>query len=617
MSNNIGEVFQIAPEFTNVRQYFEPLRLDIEWWDLNHNEQVHSFSSWNPRGIGVANHIPVIDAAVTPPGTSQYGAFNFRVWDTDKVIDPQTVRRKGLIIMKAKKYQADPYMPLIYGFITKVNIQLQRNQLYYQFSGAGSGILLNERYVNLQRTARMKAIDSDIPDFGDELMEVRRLFKELLTNKDLYVVDDVSISEQFNPPMITSGLDESIVNDTLLSISQPYVSASTALNSMLDSTGTDGGIGPDNLPYLTYPLSRTPSITLKSWDTVADQGLDRSGLTSYFMESWGYEIDWSQEAGFSNRILAKSKVTQGTSTASTTGTYGGFETLQDMDLAQKIPASPARFRDLAVIVTRVGEGTINPNQKVLHGHIHQDSGGNSPTGPIVARFDIPLASIPEDNPTAMFLTGLTFAREVDPAKDHWIILYERGNVGGTDTINWYFNTDESLTGTIARRPFVPGTPRAANHEVNSGWEITTGNPFNFAFSVLDSFTHIIIGEDVDSQERYGIVEDLVDISWTSNTIAANKALGELLAIRCLPKVTYQTNAVTIPGKLFMPGMIVRVEDALSNLSSVEGAMAEVSNVSYLFGGSGSSALGADTCDISLVGHYDFKLEEEALGTGAE
>lgn len=614
---NIGEVFQTAPEFTNVREYFEPLRLDLEWWDLKHLEQVHSFSSWNPKGIGVSNHIPIIDAAVTPPGTSQYGGFNFRIWDTDKVIDPQTVRRKGIIVMKCKKYQSDPYENLMYGFITKVRMQLQKNQLYYQISGAGSGIVLNERFVNMQRSARMKAIDSDVPLFDDELMEVRRLYKDLLSDKSLYVVDDTAIKDQFNPPIDTTVLDSSVVNDTLLSLNQPYVSASNVLNSLLDSIGADGGLGPDNKPYLTYPLSRTPSTTLKSWDTVAEQGLDRTGSTSYFMDSWDFEVDWSQEAGFSNRLLAKSRVTQGSSTASTDGTYGGFETLQDMDLAQKIPASPARFRDLAVIVTRVGRGTINPNQTVLHGHIVQDS-NNAPIGPIVARFDIPLASIPEENPTAMFLTGLSFTSQAfNPASAHWIILYERGNIGGTDTVNWYFKTDDALQGTIARRPFIPGTTRASNHEVNSGWEVTTGNAFEFAFSVLDSFTHIIIGEDVDSQERYGLVEDLVDISWTSNTIAANKALGELLAIRCLPKVTYATNAVTIPGKLFMPGQIVRVEDSLSNLTSAAGAMAEVSNASYLFGGSGSSQLGADVCDISLVGHYDFKLEEEALGPGTE
>jgi hypothetical protein len=336
------------------------------------------------------------------------------------------------------------------------------------------------------------------------------------------------------------------------------------------------------------------------------------------MDSWGYEIDWSQESGFSNRLLAKSRVTQGgNSTSSTDGTYSGFETLQDMALAQKIPASAAKFRDLAVIVTRVGRGTSNPNTTTLHGHIVRSS-ANAPIGAIIARFDIPLANIPEDNPTAMFLTNLAFTNQTFGAdSEHWIILYERGDVGGTDTVNWYFNNDETATGTIARRPFIPGTASAANHELNTGWEVTTGNTFNFAFSVLDSFTHIIIGEDVDSQERYGLVEDLVDVSWTTNTIAANKALGELLAIRSLPKVTYSTNAVTIPGILFMPGQIVRVEDSLSNLTSVAGAMAEVSSCAYLFGGSGTSQLGADTCDISLVGHYDFKLEEEAFGPGAE
>jgi hypothetical protein len=59
----------------------------------------------------------------------------------------------------------------------------------------------------------------------------------------------------------------------------------------------------------------------------------------------------------------------------------------------------------------------------------------------------------------------------------------------------------------------------------------------------------------------------------------------------------------------MPGMIVRIEDTLSELTSFEGAMAEITNVTYNFGGGPESQLGAITADLNLVGHYDFKLEE--------
>jgi hypothetical protein len=265
----------------------------------------------------------------------------------------------------------------------------------------------------------------------------------------------------------------------------------------------------------------------------------------------------------------------------------------------------------------VGEGTINPNTKTLHGHIVQDN-NNSPTGPIVALFDIPLANIPEDNPTAMFLSNMTFKRAVDPGLSHWVVLYERGNPGTPDTVNWYFNTTEALDGNIARRPSIVGTPWKNNHESNSGWEVTTSNSFNFAFSVLDSSTVILVSEDVDSQIRYGIVEDFVDLSWTSNIIAANKALGEILAIRCLPKVTYFTNSVSIPNRLFMPGLIVRMEDVFTNLIPGQANFAEITNATYNFGGGGQgNSLGALTADINLVGHYDFKLEDEITSIGSE
>lgn len=336
---NIGEVYQVAPTFTNVNQYVEPLRASLEWWDLTQLEQKHSFSSWNPRGLGVANHIPVTEISVTPPGVSDAGSFWFRIWDTDKVIDPLTVRRKGIIIIKAKKYEAEPDVNLLYGFVHKVRPQHEGTQLYYVVSGIGSGVLLNERYINLHRTARMQSIESNTPLFNDEQMSVKKLYKELLSNKDLYVVDDIPISGQFATPMDLTPLDNSRVRASLLAINEPYVQASHVLNVLLDSVGADGGIDAYNKPYLNYPSAHKSGIVLKSWDTVADQGFDKSANTSYFMEDWDWEIDWSKESGFVNRILAKSRVTSaGSATTSSDGSYAGFVNLADRDLAQRIPA---------------------------------------------------------------------------------------------------------------------------------------------------------------------------------------------------------------------------------------------------------------------------------------
>ncbi len=603
---NIGAVYQNAPTFSNVSEYMEPLRASIEWWDLKKVEQKHSFSSWNPKGIGVSNYIPVIELSVTPPGVSDAGSFYFRVWDTDKVIDPLTLRRKGTIIIKARKYEAEPDVNLLYGFVHKVRADHHANQLYYTISGIGSGVLLNERYVNLRRTARMQSIQSNTPIFDDELMSVRQLYKEILSNKDLYVVDDIPIAGQVNPPMDLTPLDRSRVKASLLTINEPYVQVSHCLNVLLDSVGADGGIDAYNKPYLDYPTSHVSGIVLKSWDTVAENGFDAAATTSYFMEDWSWEIDWSKESAFTNRILAKSRVTSGSSTSSSDGSYAGFENLANRDLAQKIPASPARFRDISIIVSRRGVGTVNPNVKTLHGHIQQDSGANTP-GLKVANFDIPLASIPQDTPTPQFLTGLTFLRPIDPSKDHWITLFERGDFED-NTVNWYYSTSEENTGINAQRPRVEGSPWTKDHENTSGWEVAVANSFNFAYSIFDNFTHIIISEDVDSQERYGIVEDLVDASHTTNTIAASKYIGELLGIRALPKITYSPNKVTIPtANIFLPGISVTIQAPLSDMRLEDSMTAEVTGATYSFGGGGDSQLGCLFADIGLVGHYDYRL----------
>jgi hypothetical protein len=603
---NIGEVYQIAPTFTNVNQYVEPLRCSLEWWDLKQLEQKHSFSSWNPKGTGVSNYIPVTEVSVTPPGVADAGAFYFRVWDTEKIIDPLTVRRKGIVIIKVKKYEAEPEVNLMYGFVQKVRPQREGTQLYYIVSGIGSGVLMNERYVNLNRTAKMQSLDSTTPIFNDETMQVRRLYKELLSNKDLYAVDDLPISKQFTTEMDMTPLDNSRVKASLLAINEPYVTVSHALNVLLDSVGADGGINAYNKPYLDYPTSQVSGIVLKSWDTVAESGFDKAANTAYFMNDWDYEIDWSKESGFANRLLAKSRVTEGVATSASEGAYQGFVNLADRDLAQRIPASPARFTNISIIVARRGIGTTKPETiKALHGHIHQDL-GNAPIGPRIATFDIPLTSIPEDTPTPMFLNNLKFSKPVDPSTAHWITLYDRGEVED-NTINWYFTADPKQQSANAVRPRLVGSPWTNDHESNSGWEVAVNNSFAFAFSIFDHFTHLIIAEDVDSQQRYGIVEDLVDVSFATNTIAANKYLGELLGIRSLPKISYHTNKVTIPGNLFLPGIVVSIEDAMTDLNPSDSMTGEVTQASYNFGGGGDTQLGCLFADINLVGHYDYKL----------
>jgi hypothetical protein len=606
---NIGEVYQTAPTFTNASAYIEPLRASIEWWDLLKLEQKHSFDSWNPRGIGVANHINVVDCNVTPPGLGDNGSFYFTVHDTDKIIDKLTARRKGLIIIKVKKYEQDPQLNLMYGFIQKARSQLKRNQLYYTFSGIGSGVLTNERYINLRRMSRMKSIDSNIPIFDDELMQIKRLIKEILTSRDVYAVDDTAIAEQTAEVMDMTNLDNSLVNETILAINEPYVTASHAIATLLDSVGADGGIDTYNKPYLKYPSSTVATIVLKSWDTVADQGLDTASNTSYFMDSWDYELDWSKESGFANRILAKAVSMFGTATTSTTGSYGGFFTLMNKDLSQLIPASPAKFSNLAVIIERVGAGTSDPNRiKTVHGHIVEDI-NNSPTGLKIAEFNIPLADIPEDNPTTMFLSTLWLVRNPNPSSKHWITLYWRGT-NEENTIKWYTTPSPTLQGFNASRvQNISGVPWN-DHESNSGWEVAVNNSYNFAFSAFDSFTHIIIAEDVDSQKRYGLVEDLIDVSFLTNTISANKYLGEVLEIRSKPKISYHTNNVTIPNSLFMPGIIVNLQDPLSDLNAGDNMNAEITSASYQFGGSGQSSLGAIFANISMVGSYDYKIEED-------
>jgi hypothetical protein len=603
------------PQYTNLDDYIEPARCQIEFWDLLKLEQRYLYDSFNPPTSGALT----VQCRVSPPGINSFGSFDILIDDTDKALDFNVTRRANIIIIKAKKYPNQDYVNLLYGHSKQVKtIRPGGNQLQYQISGIGTGGILDERMVNIQKIANPSAnVNTTIPDpfLNDVDMQVNNLFKSLLQDKSNYIVGDETIQDQLNmSDDIINTLDASPVKLKILAINQKYVTASAALQSMLESVGADGGIDAYNTPYLKWPNTQLSGITLKSWDdSIAGAGLELANKNSYFVDAFSWTLSWLKQDGFTNRYIAQAQqITQtGGNSSDTSGAFNtnGFISLFGHDLALQIDPKQTRIQNLAVVIEKKGDGTIDPaNVTTVHGHIIEDI-DNAPIGQQIAVWDIPLAKIPPNTPTPMFLTNIAFTTNkiINSEKKYWITIYNRGN-SLDNTINWYtVPAPENTTMNIASRNIAKGYPWAANHNLTNGWEVTVASPNTLAFAIFDNFKHDIIAEDVESQQQYGLVEDVIQTPFDQSPIAAQRYLDALLQYSAMPKMITEPGFVSIPNDLFMPGILINIEDVLSGIAPAQNFQAELSDLEYNFGGEETN-LGAQFVKVNPIGYYNWRLE---------
>ena len=604
-----------VPQYTNLDDYIEPARCQIEFWDLLNLEQRFVYDSFNPPTSGTL----AVQCRVSPPGINSFGSFDILLEDSEKALDFNVTRRANIVIIKAKKYPSQDYVNLLYGRSKQVKaIRPGGNQLQYQISGIGAGGVLDERIVNIQKIANPSAnVNTTIPDpfLNDIDMQVNNLFKSLLQDKADYVVGDETIQDQLNmSDDIVNTLDASPVKLKILAINQKYVTASAALQSMLESVGADGGIDAYNSPYLKWPNTQLSGITLKSWDdSLAGAGLELANKNSYFVDAFDWTLSWLKQDGFTNRYIAQAQqITQtGGNSTDTSGAFNtnGFISLFEHDLALQIDPKQTRIQNLAVVIEKRGDGTTDPiNVTTVHGHIVEDI-DNAPIGQQIAVWDIPLSKIPPNQPTPMFLTNIAFTTNkiINSEKKYWITIYNRGN-SLDNTINWYtVPAPPNTTMNIANRHIAKGLPWAANHNLTNGWEVTIASPNTLAFAIFDNFKHDIVAEDVESQQEYGLVEDVIQTPFDQSPIAAQRYLDALLQYSAMPKMTTEPGLVSIPNDLFMPGILINIEDVLSGIAPAQNFQAELSDLEYTFGGDDSS-IGAQFVKVSPIGYYNWRLE---------
>lgn len=610
------------PQTTNLDDYIEPARCSIEFWDLENLELRYSWDSFAPASSGAL----ALACRVNPPGVASVGSFDILIEDSERSLDFMLTRRANIVIIKAKKYPNQDYLNILYGRTKKVKtLRPGGNQLQYQFSGLGAGGVLDERIVNIEKMANATITNTPnnnftVDPFANDIdMQANNLFKSILADTSSYAVPDVTIQQQLNMSDDTINLlDASPVLIKILAINQKYVTAAAALQSILETVGADGGINSYNEPYLKWPNTALSGITLRSWnDNIAGQGMEAANINSYFVDAFDWELSWLKDDGFTNRFISQTRSTiiTGGNANDTSGAFNtnGFVSLNEKDYALQIDPKQTRIQNLAVVIERKGLGTKDPeNVTTVHGHIVEDI-DDAPIGQQVAVWDIPLSRVPVNTPTAMFLTNIVFTgnQTINSAKKYWITIYNRGD-SPDNTINWYtVPTPDGVVSNIASRVISKGLPWATDHTLTNGWEVILNNPSMLAFTIFDNFTHNIVAEDIESQREFGLVEQTITTPFEESPLAAQRYLDGLLQYAAMPKMTTSPGLVTIPNNLFMPGILINIEDDISGIAPAQNFQAELADLEYNFGGE-DSPLGAQYVKVNPIGYYNWRLESSGF-----
>ena len=131
----------------------------------------------------------------------------------------------------------------------------------------------------------------------------------------------------------------------------------------------------------------------------------------------------------------------------------------------------------------------------------------------------------------------------------------------------------------------------------------------YSHTFFDSFSHIIEASDQQSIDKYGEVDSFIDASFLTDENSMNQYLSSILQYSAKPRRIYEFAEVFIPyQKVIEPGSLVTVIDSISGHTQQRQLTAEVQEVRYEFAAdaSGSSPLGAHTCEVRLLGYVDYR-----------
>lgn len=577
-----------AGELAYQNGYTKPLRFRITVKDPYEDETLIEYDSWETsRGFGVS----LQDVGVTQ-AMNMAGDFVISINDSrDRVVDDEKVNPGCIVTIEAGK-EPTSMVEIAYGICYVKEMERMKTRFrQFTLEGLGWGSLLSYTHVNLQRIAPPVKVTSR---------------NQLLNFEKLYNLDDVKhiahqiVTDLFEDPLIMpfggqslkqrgnfdlSGISK-LVTDFLPTVNYPIVVAAEVLKSVQSMTGTIALVEGHNRVKFCHPNSMISGHTIRSDWNENDMGL--ADFTSYSDGEWSYRNSILPGDNFANRLIARAeRIDNMTGSVYATAATSLF----NKDLAQRLPPTTS-MSNLSVVVSKTGGGTDedDPINAYLYGAIVEDD-EFKPTGPIIAKFRIPIRDIKVGTPTPVPKIKYVFESGIqsfNPSKHHWFMVFERGSgdsdVGEQDNTIYLWNngdrTTENQYSAIRPLPFgrSDGDPFS-----NAGWVIQRNGPtYSFGFAtrktILCQMSHPgSITRWTPNRPIERFVPSLAGASIRTMMIY----LSHMLQTSARMRRTFAYNNVSTPNKLFKIGSFVNIRDENSpELTRSQGAYGQLQEIVY-------------------------------------
>lgn len=606
--------------------YSKPLKFKLQIRSRDFQDILHNYNGFQIEDPDNVIHLTSVDVK---RGLQQTGAFEITIEDSDRVIDRDKVDKGCIITVQAGKEEQDA-TNIFQGIMYDFGGERDHSYLTWSIAGKGMAAVLQHTYVNFVRNAPSETLKTGEQVFKkDPEFQIWKLFKQLFQDRLIYPLDRTPLVDRMggeydgttipvtNPFGVKlDGISE-LIKEIDPSINYPLTVASSVANAFADMVGAEWNIDENNRVIFDFPDSLSSGIVIKDRLAVDALGnyLDNGDYTSFPIGNVRFNTSIDPSSGFANVLFGTAELVSIIS-----GEAGGesFESLFNKDLCQMVVPGASQLRDLTLILSKTGAGTDAPNpaEKKLFGFVvesEQQQEILTPTGDIVAKFEIPLSDIKEQ-PEPVSKINLRFVPgiklEID--KEHFIVLQEIGN-GENNTIRWWHDNDDVTPSEAPPYPnrLIRWSGRRLLPEGRSD-----GDTFSYRPWIMSShgpvFSHAFLsGDKILTQARNVLsiarwtptfpVETKIDASWIKHAVTFSQYLNTLVHLTGQPPVTFDTILCTIPNLLFKPGYSVQVIDDLLGFPDTRAFFCQVTEDHY-WAEADSYGLGNLVAEVNLKGY---------------
>ena len=536
-------------------------------------------------------------------GAFQTGFFNLAFHDTERIIDMSQVGLGNIVEIQLSKRQ-DTMKNIFYGFCREIEpLRPGGDVLKWRMSGFGSGIILREILINIERKARL----FDITNLGvnprDPATQANTLITDILSKPEYVIHGNSALKDLIGCTL--NGIDSRAI-DTVPFLNALNGQSEAVINTVCDTVGMVSGLDADNDFYLRYPSVVHSGVTLKVLPIGQTyNNNDYAFNTAYVIGPYTAPISIKSEDGYAN-IVRSTALQNRDFLGGISGNANSFKSLAFQALSQRFIPGSLGFHGFAFLLSKIGDPE-SPLNRINGAVLTESTAEIKPSEIRVATFNIPLESIPDSSPLPVEPINMKIISSFDPSAPHWVTLYTTNSFEWTEdkTPRWHNNGDDVTEGQYSA--VAVGASRQTS---DPPWQIFPSGP-SFAYASFQTLRHEVIASDPFAIDKYGPIMMDVPNDFIDDSFTMNKFVNTQLAIASVPQIRYSPLTVRIPNDMaFKENTQVSFLDEKIGADNFVNRQAGIQQVSWNWDAYIHGRPGIKTCELTILGYYDWLTESE-------